>query len=98
MPYTFCPKCGAKVEWSRSCSQCGARIPLHDIQELASTELEPQAVPWTVRDVLKGIVFFVVAQVVLFGIIVGIVCCQSAKMRHFKTEHLGLIRSGEEAL
>ena len=29
--------------------------------------------PWTVRDVLKGIVFFVVAQVVLFGIILGIV-------------------------
>ncbi len=25
-------------------------------------------------------------------------CCQSAKVRHFKTEHFGLIRGGEEAL
>ena len=25
-------------------------------------------------------------------------CCQSAKMRHFKTEHFGLVRSSEEAL
>ena len=25
-------------------------------------------------------------------------CCQSAKMRHFKTEQFGLIRSGDEAL
>ena len=25
-------------------------------------------------------------------------CCQSAKMRHFKTEHFSFIKSGEEAL
>jgi len=30
MPYTFCPRCGAKVEWDSSCSQCGSTIPLWD--------------------------------------------------------------------
>ena len=28
MPFTFCPKCGVRVEWGPKCSQCGARISL----------------------------------------------------------------------
>jgi hypothetical protein len=30
MPYVFCPRCGAKVEWGAYCSLCGARIPEWD--------------------------------------------------------------------
>ena len=41
MAYTFCSKCGAKVEWADSCSACGAKITLYDAGNAAGPSAEP---------------------------------------------------------
>lgn len=57
MAYTFCPKCGAKVEWADSCSACGAKITLYDAgnaagrsaeasEQSSDTQAKQSASPW----------------------------------------------------
>jgi hypothetical protein len=41
MAYTFCSKCGAKVEWADSCSECGAKIALYDVGNAAERSAQP---------------------------------------------------------
>jgi membrane protease YdiL (CAAX protease family) len=68
MPYTICPKCGAKVGGTRSCPECGAIIPFNDTQKPAPTEPQLWTIPWTISDVVKGIAFFLVALIVVSAI------------------------------
>ncbi len=83
MPHTFCPKCGAKVEWASSCSQCGARILLYNASDgekkITESPQHPryveaaQGIWWRRLNLARLFLGLVVCIGILVGLIVGIV-------------------------
>jgi hypothetical protein len=68
MAFTFCPKCGAKVEWSGSCSECGASIPLYEGVDSGKNAVSPRSTGK--RSVLiAGVVFLLLLLLVLAGVV-----------------------------
>jgi hypothetical protein len=82
--WTFCPRCGARIKWSPSCSECGAKIPLYDAtsgeqhaadnnqyqQQLAKCKRDMWL--WRLGIVARILVSLAVAAVVAGGIYWGV--------------------------
>ena len=69
VPETFCPKCGTRVEQAPYCSQCGTMMSLNDTQGPDSGGSRFLTIPWAVIDVVKGVALYLVALVVVIGIL-----------------------------
>ena len=69
MPEIFCPKCGTRVEQAPYCSQCGALMTSNDTQGPDSDGPRFLIIPWSVTDVVKGVVLYLVALAVVIGIL-----------------------------
>lgn len=91
MPYTFCPKCGYRVEWAAYCSKCGAELTPGGSQPVAP---EPVVSPipspplgrsrLAIAAIVLGILGFLISPLGIGAIICGIMGLKQTRFGKMK--------------